>query len=86
MQTTVDKAGRVVIPKPIRDRLRLVPGTAIEVVDTGDRIELIPPDDREAAVLVEKEGRLVISSDTDRTVTLEESLALRDAIRDGRAD
>jgi AbrB family looped-hinge helix DNA binding protein len=84
MQATVDNAGRVVIPKPIRDRLGLVPGTVIDVVDSGDRIELIPLDDRAPAVLVEKDGRLVISADSDRTVTLAESLALRDALRDGR--
>jgi len=84
MQATVDNAGRVVIPKPIRDRLGLVPGPVIDVVDSGDRIELIPLDDRAPAVLVEKDGRLVISADSDRTVTLAESLALRDALRDGR--
>lgn len=31
MKTTIDKAGRVVIPAPIRKRLGLVPGTELEV-------------------------------------------------------
>jgi AbrB family looped-hinge helix DNA binding protein len=83
--TTVDKAGRIVIPKAMRDRLHLAPGTQIEVVDSGDRLELIPPDHREAAVLVEKDGLLVISAATGRGVTLDESLDLRDALRDDRA-
>lgn len=32
MQATIDKAGRVVIPAEIRKRLRLEPGTALDVV------------------------------------------------------
>jgi AbrB family looped-hinge helix DNA binding protein len=31
MQTTIDKAGRVVIPAPIRKKAGLTPGTEIEV-------------------------------------------------------
>lgn len=83
-KTTIDKAGRVVIPKPIRDRRRLAPGTEVEVVESGDRIELLLPDDREEAVLVEKDGRLVISATTGQPTTLEETLALRDALRERR--
>jgi AbrB family looped-hinge helix DNA binding protein len=84
MKTTIDKAGRLVIPKAIRDRQRLVPGTEVEVVESGDRIELILPDDRDEAILVEKDGRLVISADAGQTVTLDETLAVRDALRAGR--
>jgi AbrB family looped-hinge helix DNA binding protein len=32
MRTTIDKAGRVVIPAEVRNRLGLGPGTALEVV------------------------------------------------------
>jgi AbrB family looped-hinge helix DNA binding protein len=84
MKTTIDKAGRVVIPKEIRDRQRLAPGTEVEIVESGDRIELILPDHRAQAVLVEKDGRLVISANVGRPVTLDETLALRDALRDDR--
>ena len=84
MRTSIDKAGRIVIPKGVRDRLRLVPGTEVEVVESGDRIELILPDDRPQAVLVEKNGRLVISGSAGRRVTLDETLQLRDALRDDR--
>jgi AbrB family looped-hinge helix DNA binding protein len=31
MKTTIDKAGRVVIPAPVRERARLSPGTELEV-------------------------------------------------------
>jgi AbrB family looped-hinge helix DNA binding protein len=45
MRSTIDKAGRVVIPASIRDRARLTPGTALEVTadDTGVRIERVAP-------------------------------------------
>jgi AbrB family looped-hinge helix DNA binding protein len=45
MRSTIDKAGRVVIPAPIRDRAGFSPGTALEVTvdDTGVRIERVAP-------------------------------------------
>ena len=45
MRTTIDKAGRVVIPAQIRDRAGLVPGAALEVTadETGVRIERVAP-------------------------------------------
>lgn len=38
----VDKAGRVVIPKPLREKLHLAPGDALELETTGDQISLRP--------------------------------------------
>jgi AbrB family looped-hinge helix DNA binding protein len=45
MRTTIDKAGRVVIPASVRDRIGLTPGTELEVTvdDTGVRLERIAP-------------------------------------------
>lgn len=36
MKTTIDRAGRVVIPAPVRRRAGLRPGTEIEVLVDGD--------------------------------------------------
>jgi AbrB family looped-hinge helix DNA binding protein len=40
MRSTIDKAGRVIIPAPIRERAGLRPGTELEVrlEDTGVRL------------------------------------------------
>ncbi|MGA8744758.1 MAG: AbrB/MazE/SpoVT family DNA-binding domain-containing protein [Solirubrobacterales bacterium] len=42
MRTTIDSAGRVVIPKPMRSALRLSGGEEVEVTLSGERIELTP--------------------------------------------
>jgi AbrB family looped-hinge helix DNA binding protein len=48
MRTTIDKAGRVVIPAPIRDRAGLTPGTELEISidDFGVRLERVAPGPR----------------------------------------
>jgi AbrB family looped-hinge helix DNA binding protein len=42
MKTTIDRAGRVVIPKQVRSALRLGGGEEVEVRLAGERIELTP--------------------------------------------
>jgi AbrB family looped-hinge helix DNA binding protein len=58
MQATIDKAGRLVIPKPLRDRLGLVPGV-VEVAADGNalRVESLASEE-----LQEEDGRLVIAA------------------------
>lgn len=45
MRTTIDRAGRLVIPAAVRERLGLEPGTTLEVSveDTGIRLEPVAP-------------------------------------------
>jgi len=42
MRTTIDRAGRLVVPKPIRDRLALRGGETLEVEERDGVIELRP--------------------------------------------
>ena len=44
MSTTIpmDKAGRIVLPKPIRDRMRLRPGSTFAVEVHADHLRLRP--------------------------------------------
>lgn len=48
MRTTIDKAGRVVIPAAIRDRVGLMPGAELEITvdDIGIRLQRIAPGPR----------------------------------------
>ena len=40
MIATLDRFGRIVVPKAIRDRHGLVPGTELEIEDSDERITL----------------------------------------------
>jgi AbrB family looped-hinge helix DNA binding protein len=42
MKTTIDRAGRVVIPKEIREALSLRGGDEVEIALGDERIELVP--------------------------------------------
>lgn len=42
MRTTIDDAGRLVIPKHLRERLNLVDGGTVEVTEREGRIEITP--------------------------------------------
>jgi AbrB family looped-hinge helix DNA binding protein len=39
---TIDKAGRIVIPKPLREELHLEPGDDLELESAGEEITLRP--------------------------------------------
>ncbi len=56
---TIDKAGRVVLPKPVRDRLRIAPGDSFELETADDRITLLPV--RAAAGMRKKHGIWVLN-------------------------
>lgn len=57
MQVRLDRFGRVVVPKPIREALGLEPGAALELEEEGGRVLLRPL--REEAPLRESGGVLV---------------------------
>ncbi len=77
MQTTIDSAGRVVVPKALRDELGLTPGSTIDISRYGAGLTLVPGG--RTAQIVEENGRLVASSET--VVTDEMMFALIDAGR-----
>ena len=41
MTTAIDSAGRIVVPKPLRDALGLVPGQLLEISAGDGRIEIV---------------------------------------------
>lgn len=74
MRSTIDKAGRLVIPKPLRDRLGLRPGE-VEVTADGNalRVEAIA-----GKAIEERLGRLVIPR-SGVAIDDDDVRALRDA-------
>lgn len=66
----IDKAGRVVIPKPVREELRLEPGDALQMDTIGEHITLRPvrgtgPLAKEHGVWVFRTGHALPASVTD---------------------
>lgn len=68
MLASLDKAGRVVIPKEARDRLGLAPDAQFDVTLTGDGL-LLTPIRRAGRRIVEVDGWPVIEAVRGMTVT-----------------
>ncbi len=78
MRTTIDKAGRLVIPKALRDHLGLVPGDVdVEIDGAALRVQAVG----DQAELIEENGRLVIAA----TGTPLSADTVRDLIDEDRA-
>ncbi len=77
MKATIDSAGRLVIPRELRDRLGLRPGPVeLEADGANLRVRPIAADDLEEA-----DGLLVIPAGNGEPITDEDVRALRDADR-----
>ena len=78
MNATIDRAGRVVVPKPIREAANLRPGTQVRFRLADGRVEIEPVP---MEVTLERSGSLVVAvpaadsppvltqSDVDETIT-----------------
>jgi AbrB family looped-hinge helix DNA binding protein len=69
----IDRAGRVVIPKPLREELQLEPGDALEMESTGEQITLRPvrgtgPLTKEHGIWVFHSGVPLAASVTDEVL------------------
>ena len=72
MRTTIDKAGRIVVPKALRDELGLDGGAEVEISLVDGRIELEPATSH--IRLERKQGRLVAASDREIPVLTSEEV------------
>jgi len=86
MDIAIDKVGRMVLPKEIRDRLQLVAGDFLEAEVRANEILLRPR--RASAARISREGARAIWDAPGASATIEEiGVATRRgrAERDGRA-
>lgn len=81
MRTTIDKAGRIVVPKKLRDRLGLVAGTEVEIDEDGSALRVEPILDQPRAWIEEREDGPVIVGDGSWTLTDDDVRAMIDEIR-----
>lgn len=77
---TLDKAGRVVIPKTLRDELNLAPGDTLALESKGDQVTLRPV--RSSSRLRKRRGIWVLS--TGGKMTLEDTNKVLQNIREQR--
>jgi AbrB family looped-hinge helix DNA binding protein len=70
MRTTIDRAGRIVVPKALRDQLALMPGQELELTAIEGHLEIepVPTPMR----LERRDGRLVAVADGDFPALTEE--------------
>jgi AbrB family looped-hinge helix DNA binding protein len=73
IRLTIDKAGRIVIPKPLREELHLEAGDALEMESAGEQISLRPvrgtgPLTKEHGVWVIHTGQPLSASVTDEVL------------------
>lgn len=70
---TIDKAGRVVLPKPLREELDLAPGDVLEAESSGQKIVLRPirvmaPLQKERGVWVYRTGQKLPATVINHTI------------------
>lgn len=89
--TKVDSKGRIVLPKEVRERLGITPGTEVDIHEEGGRAVVEPEDNPEQ--IIERMEQLIAETPTDQgeTLSLEEgedpiAQKHRDAIRSGAAE
>ena len=85
----VDSKGRIVLPKEIRERLGITPGTEVEINEEGGKAIVEPEDNPEQ--VIERMERLITETSSERGETIplgEEADPIakkhRDAIKKGQ--
>ena len=76
MYATIDAGGRVVVPKDVRERLGLWPGSRIALKEVEGHLEISPA--TTPVLLEDREGALVAVADTDLPVLT--AAQVRDAV------
>ena len=72
-RVTLDRAGRIVLPKTVRDKLRLAPGDTFDLLVQGDDLTLRPirtssPLYKELGVWVLRTGEPLTAAETEEAL------------------
>lgn len=72
-KVTLDRAGRVVLPKALRDEMHLSPGDTLDLTVKGDEVTLRPrrvatPLQKERGVWVFRTGKPLTADETEETL------------------
>jgi AbrB family looped-hinge helix DNA binding protein len=78
-ETTIDRAGRIVIPKSLRDRMNLTPGARLHIFEEAGCLIISP--DRPEPRLVERNGFLALDLETEASVNTDPGAAREERIR-----
>ena len=62
MEAVIDQAGRILLPKALRDALGLTPGTKVDISRYGAGAQIVPSG--RTARLIEEDGVLVADAET----------------------
>lgn len=85
MTVTIDKAGRIIVPKEFRQRLGLLPNTELEIVDHPEGLLLRIPESQPSLVkingLLVHQGRLEEGADLDRVLESVREERIQNVIR-----
>ncbi len=85
MIVTIDKAGRIVVPKEVRQRLGLRPNTELEIVDHPEglllRVSEVQPSLIRVNGLLVHQGRAEEGADLDRVLQSVREERLQDTLR-----
>ncbi|MGE5310524.1 MAG: AbrB/MazE/SpoVT family DNA-binding domain-containing protein [Nitrospirota bacterium] len=79
METNLDRFGRVIIPKKVRDKLGLRPGAVLEVHQQGEGVLLKPL--QEEPRLLERDGVLVVRGKASGDLTESVQIHRRERVK-----